>query len=281
MRIAVEEQDGIKIQGQRISNLRYADDTMLLEKSEEDLQKLLSRVARVSKDRGLQLNVKKTKVMAAGKTKTNLNIKVNNEKVEQVENYTYLGANISEDGESRTEIRTRLAIARTSLVKLNNIWSNRGISSNTKKRLLKALIWPIATYGCETWTLNKIEENKLNVFEMWTFRRILRISCRAHKTNDWILQAVNERRTFLTAVKRQKLKYFGHIGRSEGLENIILEGKIEGKRSRGRQRTKWSDKSVRSCVFFLYTQQFRLIALEWALRALPPASIVPESQMLA
>ena len=139
---------------------------MLLEKSEEDLQKLLSRVVRVSKDHGLQLNVKKVKVMAAGKTKTNLNIKVNKVKVEQVENYTYLGAIISEDGESRTEIRTRLAIARTSLVKLNNIWSNRGISSNTKKRLLKALIWPIATYGCETWTLNKIEENQLKAFEM-------------------------------------------------------------------------------------------------------------------
>ena len=98
MRIAVEEQDGIKIQGQRISHMRYADDTVLLEKSQEDLQKLLSRVARVSKDHGLQLNVKKTKVMAAGKMKTNLNIKVNNEKVEQVENYTYLGAIISEDG---------------------------------------------------------------------------------------------------------------------------------------------------------------------------------------
>ena len=95
MRIAVEEQDGIKIQGQQISNLRYTDDTVPLEKSEEDLQKLLSRVARDSKDHSLQLNVKKVKVMSAGKMKTNLNIKVNNEKVEQVENYTYLGAIIS------------------------------------------------------------------------------------------------------------------------------------------------------------------------------------------
>ena len=133
--------------------------------------------------------------------KTNLNIKVNNEKVEQVENYTYLGAIVSEDGESRTEIRTWLVTARTSLVKLNNIWSNQGISSNTKKRLLKVLIWLIATYGCKTWTLNKIEENKLNAFEMWTFRWILQISYRAHKTNNWILHAVNKWRTFLTAVK--------------------------------------------------------------------------------
>ena len=79
------------------------------------------------------------------------------------------------------------------------------------------LIWPIATYGCKTWTLNKIEENKLNTFEMWTFRQILQISYRVHKTNNWILQAVNEQRTFLTAVKQQKLKYFGHIRRSEEL----------------------------------------------------------------
>ena len=193
------------------------------------------------------LTLKRPKSWQRAKRRQISTSKVNNKKVEQVENYTCLGAIIAEDGESRTEIRTRLAIARKSLVKLNNIWSNRGISSNTKKRLLKTLIWPIATYGCETWTLNKIEENKLNAFEMWTFRRILRISYRAHKTNDLILQAVNERRTFLTAVKRQKLKYFGHIRRSEGLGNIILEGKIEGKRSRGRQRTKWSDNIKKWC----------------------------------
>ena len=127
------------------------------------------------------------------------------------------------------------------MLKLNNIWNDSHLPTELKTRLIKALIWPIAIYSCESWTLNKREEDMLQAFEMWTYRRMLRISYKEHRTNEWILNKAGKKRQLLNQVKRLKLRYFGHIKRSKGLENTIMEGRVDGNRIRGRQRARWID----------------------------------------
>ena len=168
--------DGIKVHGKRLSNLRYADDTVLLADSAEKLQDILKRVADTSSKHGLYLNSKKTKVMVVRKQKENITIKLHNEVLEQVENYKYFRANISEKVTWEQEIKARMVIAKSTLNGLQNVWRHKGVRIVLKIRLVKALIWSIAIYGCEAWTLNKAEENTINAFEMWVYRRMLRIS---------------------------------------------------------------------------------------------------------
>ena len=105
----------------------------------------------------------------------------------------------------------------------------------TKIRLIKALIWPIATYSHESWTLGKGMRNRLDAFEMWTLRRMLRISWQEHRTNESILQQCRITRQLLRNILRGQLKYFGHIRRKQdSLEKIVMEGRVEGKRGKGR-----------------------------------------------
>ena len=242
MREAITEADGISIQGKKISNLRYADDTALISNSEDNLQEMVTKVSRASNNHGLYLNAKKTKVMAVSKNRTNIHIVLNNERLEQVNSYKYLGASITEEGTCTTEIRARLAMARASMLKLANIWNDKNITKSMKIRLIKALIWPIATYGCESWTINQREEAMIQAFELWIYRRLLQVTYKEHKTNNWILEQVGQAPQLLNIVKRQKLSYFGHVKRAKGLlENTIMEGRIDGSRPRGRQRTQWID----------------------------------------
>ena len=124
--------------------------------------------------------------MVISKTEIQANILINNEKIEQVTSFTYLGADLNQQNDHSTEIRRRLAMARTSTTKLWKIWKDRSVNIKTKPRLLKSLIWPIALYGCETWTLKAADEKKLTAFELWTYRRILRISYFDKKTNEHV-----------------------------------------------------------------------------------------------
>ena len=187
MRKSIKETDGIKVHERKISNLSYPDDTALISSTKENLQNMINRVASASNKHGLYLNSKKTKIMAIGRNKTETNIFLNNERLEQVESYLYLGASISEDGTCMPEIKTRLAIAKSNMLKLLNIWKDKSIQTTLKIRLIKALIWPIGIYGCESWTLNQQAEKKIEAFEQWTYRRMLQVSYREHRTNEWVL----------------------------------------------------------------------------------------------
>ena len=125
--------------------------------------------------------------------------------------------------------------------KLKKIWQNHDISTSTKIRLLKALVWPVATYGCESWTLKKMDEARINAFEMKCLRRVLRVSWTAKKTNEWVLMKAGVERSLLASVKKRKLLYFGHIMRKQGdnLEKEVMQGTTPGSRARGRPRTAW------------------------------------------
>ena len=157
-------QGGLQIGGRMITNLRYANNVILLATSEAELQELVDRLDRVSRKYSLLINVDKTKVMASDGIACR--ILIQNELLEQVDTFPYLGVLITEDGECTMELRTRLNRGQAIGASLQKIWKSHSIPISTKVRLLKALVWPVATYGCESWTLRKNEETRLDAFEM-------------------------------------------------------------------------------------------------------------------
>ena len=119
---------------------------------------------------------------------------------------------------------------------MSPILKNRNISFSTKWRVLKTYVWSILLYGCESWTITTETRKRLEAAEMWFFRRMLRISWTEKRTNESILEETNQERSLINTIRKRQLKFLGHICRHRGLEFLSLTGKIEGKRSRGRQR---------------------------------------------
>ena len=132
-------------------------------------------------------------------------ILIQNELLEQVDTFPYLGFLITEDGECTTEFHNRLNKGQTIGASLQKVWKSHSIPISTKIRLTKALVWPVATYGCESWTLRKNEETRLDAFEMKGTRKILRVSWTAKKTNEWVLNKAGVKRELLDTVKARKL----------------------------------------------------------------------------
>ena len=234
---------GVSIGGWHLSNLRYADDTTLITPSLEELCDLLLKVKHESEALGLHLNVAKTKIMMIGEDTQTDPIIIENEEVEVVTKFNFLGAYISHSGGCQDEIRRRLALGRSAMDKLHKIWADRGVTKATKIKLVQTLIFPIASYASESWTINKADLNRINAFEMWCWRRMLKIPWTAKRSNDSILQEIDQKR-LLARINQQTLNYFGHISRRQGncLEKVILQGKIEGYRRPGRPKSRYIDR---------------------------------------
>jgi len=166
-----------------------------------------------------------------------------NELLEQVDTFSYLGSLITEDGECTTEFRTRLNRGQAIGVSLQKIWKSHSIPISTKIRLMKTLVWPVATYGRESWTLRKNEETRLDAFEMKGLKKILRVSWTAKKTSEWVLNKAGLNREQLDTVKARKLAYYGNTMKKQGscLEKEIMQGTMPGARRRGRPLTAWMD----------------------------------------
>ena len=230
----------VKINGKKIRDLRYADDTALLSTTAEGLKNLVQATKEHSEEKNLMLNIKKTKILDSTKCQTKTKLDIGNEIVENVNHFDYLGATFYGDGSSSREIRKRLAIAKQKLVKMSKMW--RGLNLKTNIRLLKACIFPIALYGCEAWTLQQHDIKKIEAFEMFCYRKLLGIKWHQKIPNTEVRKRVeNENNTLINQIKKQKLSYFGHIKRHDSLERIIMEGKVEGKRKRGRPNRQWKD----------------------------------------
>ena len=150
---------------------------------------------------------------------------------------------ITEDGECTTDFCTRLNRGQAIEASLQKIWKSYSIPISTKIQLMKALVWPVATYGCENWTLRKNEETHLDAFEMKGLSRILRVSWTARKTNELVLNKAGVKRELLDTVRARKLAYYGHTMRKQGscLEKEIMQGTMPGARRWGRPRTAWVD----------------------------------------
>ncbi|GFO10081.1 endonuclease-reverse transcriptase [Plakobranchus ocellatus] len=238
----LDEYPGIRIGGRMINNLRYADDTVLIAENKEDLQKLIDIAATKSKRMGLELNSKKTEVMVINR-RPNLNadLFVDGTKLKQRDYFKYLGTIITQDGKSHTEIKARIAQAKTYFQKKKPLLTNNKITITTRKRALQCYIEPILMYRCEAWTITKEIQKKIEAAEICFFRRMLRVPWTARKTNEEVPKETESTRSLMSRIRRRQAKFVGHIMRREGLENLVTTGRMEGKKSRGRQREKMLD----------------------------------------
>ena len=164
-----ETQAGIMIAGRNINNLRYAYDTTLMEESEEELKSLLMKVKEESEKVGLKLNIQKTKIIASGPI-TSWEIDG-----ETVSDLIFLGSKITADGDCCHEIKRCLFLGRKVMTSLDSIFKSRDITLPKKVRLVKAMVFPVVMYGCESWTVKKAERRRIDAFELWCWRGLLRV----------------------------------------------------------------------------------------------------------
>ena len=168
-----EAQAGITIAGGNINNLRYANDTPLMAESEEELKSLLMKVKEESEKVGLKsLNIQKTKIMASGPITS---WEIDGETVETVSGFTFLDSKITADGDFSHEIKKCLFLGRKAVTNLDSILKSRDITLPTRVHLVKAMVFPVVMNGCESWTINKAEHQRIDAFELWCWRRLLRI----------------------------------------------------------------------------------------------------------
>ena len=159
-----EAQAGIKITGRNINNLRYADDTTLMAESKEELKSLLIKVKEESERVYLKLNIQKTKIMASHPITSWL---IDRETVETVSDFILGGSKITADGDCSHEIKRRFLLGRKFMTNLDSIFKSRDITLPTKVQLVKAIVFPVVMYGCESWTVRKAEHERIDGFELW------------------------------------------------------------------------------------------------------------------
>ena len=167
-----EAQAGIKIAQRTINNLRYAGDTTLMTESEEELKSLLMKVKEESEKVGLKLNIQKTKIMASGPITS---WEVGGETVEAVSDFIFLASKITADGNCSHEIKRRLLLGRKVMTNLDSMLKSRDITLPTTVCLVEAMVFPVVMYGCESWTVKKAECQRIDAFELWCWRRLLRV----------------------------------------------------------------------------------------------------------
>ena len=233
-----EAQAGIKIARRNINNLRYADDTTLMAESEE-LESLLMKVKEESEKVGLKLNIQKTKIMASGPITS---WEINGETVETEADFIFGGSKITVDGDRSHEIKRYLLLGRKVMNNLDSILKSRDITLPTKVHVVKAMVFPVVMYGCESWTVKKAERRKIDASELWCWRRLLRVPWTARRSNQSILKEISPGCSLEELMLKLKLQYFGHIMRRvDSLEKTLMLGGIGGRRRRGRQGMRWLD----------------------------------------
>ena len=204
MRHALEKwEGGIERGGKLYNNLRYADDVALLATTEGKLQELVNAVGKASERFGLSLNAKKTQVMVIGRHTSTITIMYNGAPLEQVKQFIYLGASFNEKGDTIKEVKRRVAIAKRASGDLHRIRRNRELPIPLKRKLVQLMIWPIMSYGSETWIYLKSVQNMINVFERWCYRRMLRISWTEHVTNEEVFNRANTKPTLLDGLLKE------------------------------------------------------------------------------
>ena len=234
-----EAQAGIKIAGRNINNLRYADDTTLMAESEEELKSLLMKVKEESGKVGLKLNIQKTKIMASSPITS---WEIDGETVETVADFILGGFKITADGDRSHEIERCLLLGRKVMTNRDSILKNRDITLPTKVCLVKAIVFPVVLYGCESWTIKKAERRRIDAFELWCWRRLLRVPWTAKRLNQSILKEISPGCSLEGLMLKLKLQYFGHLmRRTDSFEKALMMRKIEGGRRKGRQMIRWLD----------------------------------------
>ena len=202
-----EAQPGIKIAKRNSNNLRYADGTTLMADSEEELKGLLMKVKEERGKVGLKLNIQKTKIMASSPITS---WQIDGETVGKVADFIFLGSKITADGNCSHEIKRHLLLGRKFMTNLDSILKSRDILS-TKAHLVKAMVFPVVMYGCESWTVKKAECQRIDSFELWCCRSLLRVPWTARRSNQSILKQISPGCSLEGLMLKLKLQYFGHL----------------------------------------------------------------------
>ena len=188
---------------------------------------------------GLKLNIQKAKIMASGPITS---WQIDGETVETVADFIFLGSKVTADGDCSHEIKRRLLLGRKVMTNVDSILKSRDVTLSTKVRLVKAMVFPVVMYGCESWTIKKAECRRIDAFELWCWRRLLRVPWAARRPNQSILKEISPGCALEGLMLKLKLQYFGHLmRRADSLEKTLMLGKIEGRRRRGLQRMRWLD----------------------------------------
>ena len=193
--------------------------------SKEELKGLLMKVKEESEKAGLKFNIQKTKIMAFGPITS---WQIDRETMETVTDFIFLGSKITADGDFRHEIK-------------RHFLKSNGITLLTDVCIVKAMVFPVVMYGCESWTIKKAERQRIDAFELWCWRRLLRVPWIV-RSNQSILKEINPEYSLEGLMLKLKLQYFGHVmQRANSLGKTLMLGKTEGRRKRGQQRTRWLD----------------------------------------
>ena len=207
--------------------------------SKEKLKILLMKVKEESEKVGLKLNIQKTKIMASDSITS---WEIDGETVETVTDFILGGSKITADGDCSHETKRCLLFGRKVMTNVDSILKSRDITLPTKVRLVKAMVFPVVMYGCESWTVKKAEHRKTDAFELWCWRRLLRVPWTARRSNQSILEEIIPGSSLEGLMLKLKPLYFGHlVQRVDSLENTLMLGGIGGRRRRGRQRMRWLD----------------------------------------
>ena len=186
---------------------------------------------------GLKLNIRKTKIMASSPITL---WQIDGETVEKMADFIFLGPKITADSDCSHEIKRRLLFGRKVMTNLDSILKSRDITLLTKVCLVKAMVFPVVMYGCESWTIKKAEHWRIDAFELWCWRRLLRIPWIARRSNQSFLKEISPGYSFEGLMLKLKLQYFGHLMRRvDSLEKTLMLGKIEGRRRREWQMVGW------------------------------------------
>ena len=194
----------------------------------EELKSLLMKVKEENKNVDLKLNIQKTKIMASGPS-TSWQIDG-----ETVADFILGGSKITADGDCSHEIKRCLLLGRKVMINLDSILKSRDITLSTKVHLVKAMVFPVVMYGCKSWTITKAEHRRIDAFELWCWRRLLRVPWTARRSNQSILKEISPGCSMEGLVLKLKLQYFGYLmRRADSFEKTLMLGKIESKRRRG------------------------------------------------
>ena len=188
--------------------------------SEEELKSLLMKVKEESKKVALKLNIQKTKIMASGPITS---WQIDGETRKTVRDFIFSGSKITADGDCIHEIKRRLLLGRKVMTNLDSIFKSRDITLPSKVRLVKAMVFPVVMYGCESWTVKKAECRRIDTFELWCWRRLLRVPWTVRRSNQSILKEISPGISLEGMMLKLKLQYYGHLMRRvDSLEKTLM-----------------------------------------------------------
>ena len=232
-----DNEDGVTISGIKVPSIRFADDKAMVSNTNTGLQRIMNCLNDAGKRYGMKINLKKTKVMRITHHKNRtMKIVLEGKTIEVVNDFKYLGSLITSDGYCETEIRKRIAKAKASFTE-NEVLLTSNTNLQLRKRYIKTVVWSNALYAAETWTLTSADIKRLEAFEMWCWRRMLKINWMDRVTNEEVLTLAQDSRKIISVIRERQKKWIGHVIRGNSLLKTAIEGHYIGKPKRGRKRT--------------------------------------------